>query len=465
MSGKPTGRGRGRGRARRIFQQGTEINSDPVVGLVRAGKLSQNPSLPTVQCEEHKKEEQKSYICEEDTISSPSPSLPTISCEETRKEDRKTYTGEELKTFQYVSKSLEKPDCLEQFPELQQRSTCNNPSSSHSSGDGWRKNTRGYVKQTNRSDSGSYTEHQKNFKHNGYVKTSRKIINIGLTNAVKLRTAENAWAPAHKKAGTLVKQVSETHDILKEVTSILNKLTPQKFKILVDRILNLNFSTEERLAGLVNRVCEKAFDEPVFSKTYANLVIHLLRLAAPSNDDPAQIVCLQTILLRKCQSAFQQDRQKERPEAKDIKETDAMKIESAKSKRHSMGIITFIGELFKLGIVSDRIMHSCVKSLMKYDEHSLECLCRLLTTIGKFMDISPNRQQVLSNYFSRLENIVKTSRMSSRIKFAILDLKDLRSNKWLPRWDDGPKSITAIHHQAEQEKLKDRVSDKREHSH
>ena len=40
----------------------------------------------------------------------------------------------------------------------------------------------------------------------------------------------------------------------------------------------------------------------------------------------------------------------------------------------------FIGELYKLGMLTARIMHECVRKLLNSnpsDEESLECLCRL----------------------------------------------------------------------------------------
>lgn len=48
----------------------------------------------------------------------------------------------------------------------------------------------------------------------------------------------------------------------------------------------------------------------------------------------------------------------------------------------------FIGELFKLKMLTESIMHNCVLKLLKAkDEESLECLCRLLSTIGKELDV------------------------------------------------------------------------------
>lgn len=64
-------------------------------------------------------------------------------------------------------------------------------------------------------------------------------------------------------------------------------------------------------------------------------------------------------------------------------------LEEAKDKarRRSIGNIKFIGELFKLKMLTEAIMHDCVVKLLKnHDEESLECLCRLLTTIGKDLD-------------------------------------------------------------------------------
>lgn len=64
-------------------------------------------------------------------------------------------------------------------------------------------------------------------------------------------------------------------------------------------------------------------------------------------------------------------------------------LEEAKDKarRRSIGNIRFIGELFKLKMLTEAIMHDCVVKLLKnHDEESLECLCRLLTTIGKDLD-------------------------------------------------------------------------------
>ena len=58
-----------------------------------------------------------------------------------------------------------------------------------------------------------------------------------------------------------------------------------------------------------------------------------------------------------------------------------------RARRRSLGNIRFIGELYNLKMLTDRIMHEIIRRLLNQtDEESLECLCWLLNTIGKQLD-------------------------------------------------------------------------------
>jgi hypothetical protein len=61
-----------------------------------------------------------------------------------------------------------------------------------------------------------------------------------------------------------------------------------------------------------------------------------------------------------------------------------------KAKRQGLGLIKFIGELFKLQMLTERIMHECVKKLLgnveNPEEEEIESLCKLLTTVGQILD-------------------------------------------------------------------------------
>lgn len=113
-------------------------------------------------------------------------------------------------------------------------------------------------------------------------KEPRKIItSMSLNDDVKLNKAEKAWKPSTKKpiqSRVATEDVVEndpeeikTQELFKRVRSILNKLTPQKFKQLMVQVQELTVDTEERLKGVIDLTFEKAISEPDFSVAYANM--------------------------------------------------------------------------------------------------------------------------------------------------------------------------------------------------
>lgn len=62
-----------------------------------------------------------------------------------------------------------------------------------------------------------------------------------------------------------------SQELYKKFRGILNKLTPQKFDALLDKVKTLEINTQSRLEGVINLVFEKAIDEPNFSKAYATM--------------------------------------------------------------------------------------------------------------------------------------------------------------------------------------------------
>lgn len=64
-----------------------------------------------------------------------------------------------------------------------------------------------------------------------------------------------------------------------------------------------------------------------------------------------------------------------------------LEVARGKARRRSLGSTKFIGELFKLKMLTVPIMDNCVMKLLKdQDEESLDCLCWLFLKIGKNLD-------------------------------------------------------------------------------
>lgn len=68
--------------------------------------------------------------------------------------------------------------------------------------------------------------------------------------------------------------------------------------------------------------------------------------------------------------------------------------DETKLRKRSVGNIRFIGELYKLRMLTSPIMMRIIGTLLERgDEESLECLCKLLTTIGKILEAQCGTQQ------------------------------------------------------------------------
>ncbi|XP_072546958.1 eukaryotic translation initiation factor 4 gamma 1-like isoform X2 [Salminus brasiliensis] len=309
----------------------------------------------------------------------------------------------------------------------------------------------------------------------GPRKEPRKIIaSVSLSDDVQLNKAEKAWKPTLKRASRAEEDEPEairTQELFRRVRSILNKLTPQMFQPLMKQVTELTIDTEERLKGVIDLIFEKAISEPNFSVAYANMCRCLMGLKVPTSDKPGGMVNFRKLLLNRCQKEFEKDKDDDEIFEKKQKELDAATVEEEKqrlkeeledakdkARRRSLGNIKFIGELFKLKMLTENIMHDCIVKLLKnHDEESLECLCRLLSTIGKDLDFEKAKPR-MDQYFHQMEKIIKERKTSSRIRFMLQDVIDLRRNNWVPRrGDQGPKTLEQIHKEAELEEHREQI--------
>ncbi len=233
----------------------------------------------------------------------------------------------------------------------------------------------------------------------------RKIVlpSLSIHEKVELKKAENAWKPTVKKSGTDTNGETENplDDLIKKARAILNKLTPQKFEKLVDNFNELPIDNEDKLKACMKLVFEKAVDEPSFSVAYAKMCEVLQRKQVVA--DNGTPINFRKLLITQCQQEFEKDYMEGKRDKfeqaieaeKDEEKKKALKAEYAEEERQlrkrSLGNIRFIGELYKLKMLTVRIMHECVKRLIRsVDEESLECLCGLLTTVGKDLENETN---------------------------------------------------------------------------
>lgn len=241
---------------------------------------------------------------------------------------------------------------------------------------------------------------------------------------VKLNEAENAWKPRHlQNDDTRTADEKEADELYRKFRSILNKLTPENFVILRNELVQCKITTQDRLRGCIKLVFEKAVSEPNYSVIYAQICKELSSMtvqeppkAPQASGTQEKKVTFKTLLLNQCQSEFEkhkddqtghENKTKEIDEEQNDEKRKLMKEELDEQKtryrRRAVGTVRFIGELYKINMLNDKIMHQCIQLLLSNeDEDSLECLCKLLTTIGKNIEAA---QKTLDVYFEKLEAI------------------------------------------------------------
>ncbi|CAB4007797.1 eukaryotic translation initiation factor 4 gamma 3-like isoform X3, partial [Paramuricea clavata] len=281
----------------------------------------------------------------------------------------------------------------------------------------------------------------------------------------KLKRSKNPWQRPKEKEKKLSKEERKTAELYRNVVAILNKITPQKFKILVKQFMGLNIDTSERLEGAVDRIVEKAICEPMYSVAYANLsrCLFSIKVADAEGND----VSFRKLFMNRCQKEFEREKEDEKAFAEKIKQLEGLSEEEkkakkekmdeaiAKNKKRMLANIRFIGELFKLRLLTENIMHDCVFKLLRAgDEESLESMCMLLFIIGEDLD-SDKAKPRMEQYFDQINRIIAAKKISSRVIFKLRDVIELRQNKWLSRREENfyPKTIDRIHKEAQIEKM------------
>ncbi|KAJ0175056.1 hypothetical protein K1T71_009197 [Dendrolimus kikuchii] len=293
-------------------------------------------------------------------------------------------------------------------------------------------------------------------------------VSLSLREEVKLSEVDSAWKPTRFRKEYLTEEEYKEQELYKKFRGILNKLTPEKFDTLLDKLKTLEINNKKQLEGVIDLVFEKAIDEPNFSVAYAAMCQKLSTLKVPADNptNPDQCVNFRALLINKCQKQFETNTvdeqvlklQKDLEDCADSAKKKEYQLmleeENRRIRMRSVGNVRFIGELYKLKMLTCKIMDYCMKYLIdKVEEEKLECLCKLLTTIGKQFESETTTQ--LDNIFKRMEDIAnrKSNKISNRVRFMIQDVIELRKRKWIVKnvVDSQPKMMNQIQKEAEQQ--------------
>jgi translation initiation factor 4G len=308
--------------------------------------------------------------------------------------------------------------------------------------------------------------------------------NMPLTAGQELKpiaVTASGWKPTsigNKAAQAPIAQLAQSGHldpemVQRKVKAALNKMTPEKFDKISDQILTIagqskNEQDGRTLRQVIQLTFEKATDEAHWASMYAKFCKRMLETMSSEIRDEGILdkngnvvsggALFRKYLLNRCQEEFERGWKvdlPEQPDDEDGKKTGEAALLSdeyyiaAAAKRRGLGLVQFIGELFKLGMLTERIMHECVRKLLEFqgipDEAEIESLTKLLRTIGGNLDSTDKGRGMMDAYFQRINTIMDLEGLPSRLKFMLMDVVDLRRANWESKEaNKGPKTLKEI---------------------
>ncbi|OBA21452.1 hypothetical protein METBIDRAFT_31968 [Metschnikowia bicuspidata var. bicuspidata NRRL YB-4993] len=296
----------------------------------------------------------------------------------------------------------------------------------------------------------------------------------------------NRWVPRSKAKKDEVKLaldgsvLLDSEDIERKINSALNKLTLEMFEPITNDMLAIGKQSiweddAKTIKQVISLTFAKACDEPYWSSVYAQFCAKMSKELTDDvkdvntlnkNGEPATGGDLaRRILLATCQVQYEKGWVDKLPTNEDGSplEPEMMSEEyyvMAAAKRRGLGLVKFIGNLYILNMLNDQVILRCLRDQSKNvtdpSEDSLENLAQLIKTVGPRFEASERNRAALSMVYDNIQQILDHCELSSRIKFMLMDLQDLKKSNWKSlKKDAGPKTIKEIHNEAELKKIEE----------
>ncbi len=306
---------------------------------------------------------------------------------------------------------------------------------------------------SNRVPTGPGSQHGYNMGH----ESSAALAQSMLEPVAPLQQSANRW-----DRRLLGSNDPDSPDVVaRKVRGLLNKLTIEKFDSLSDQIIAWANKSEKDKDGrtlnqVIHLVLESATDQATWSEMYAHLCRKMMEQISPKVQDDsiknaegkpiAGGQLFRKYLLNRCQEDFERGWatkeaiaaatafkaiQDQAPKAAPEKEGDGKEeivlysdeyYAVQKAKRQGLGLVKFMGELFKMQMLTERVIHKRVKKLLgnveSPEEEEIESLCKLLTTVGQLLDTTKARAH-MDVYFSRMKELTRSLNVSSRLQFML----------------------------------------------
>jgi hypothetical protein len=134
-------------------------------------------------------------------------------------------------------------------------------------------------------------------------------------------------------------------------------------------------------------------------------------------------------------------------------------------KKYYLGHMRFIGELYLIDLISQKVMLKILPTLLgEDDDEKIECFSKLFETVGYKLEqqaahnkanSKPASSDQLEACWEDVDKIISDKQTGSRIRFMLLDLKEMKQKGWVSRRKvEKAKTLDEIHRDVAREEAR-----------
>lgn len=267
---------------------------------------------------------------------------------------------------------------------------------------------------------------------------------------------ETRWKARVFDSSSADQSADREEEVVRRALLILNKLSLTKFDKLSDEFIDCIGQDVDVLSSAVGLIVQKAQEEQHFSAMYAGLCLKLANTEFAFDPPQKKGKVFKKKLLERCQHEFETDTTAKIADAtRDCENEEEKEYIANLIKKHYLGHMRFIGELYKGDLISIKIMLACLPQLLarddenasSFDEEKVECFAKLMTVIGSSLEMQSeamrnvgkvDASESLGECWKTVEVLAgKTTggtgggdgpKVSNRIKFMLQDLLEMKQN-------------------------------------
>mmetsp|Transcript_42480 Transcript_42480/g.96571 ORF Transcript_42480/g.96571 Transcript_42480/m.96571 type:complete len:567 (-) Transcript_42480:151-1851(-) len=255
----------------------------------------------------------------------------------------------------------------------------------------------------------------------------------------------------------------------RQVQSLLNKIAPENLTTISHQLATITITSAGELQFVISIIFTKALQEPHYVSTYADMMT-VLRTCYPEfpDEDGVRPKTFTRLLLGTVQSEYESLPKTLDPteDQKDMFADDpqGLAMETLRIKKQVLANMKLIGHLYLRQLLSVKIIQAVARELLfcedrageDPEEHFLECMCELITTIGFTVDSTDSGRAFMTNCIGRLTDLRRSAKYSKRTQLLLLDVLELRAADWRRKlYKETATTVSEVHKIAKSKQGKD----------